>query len=199
MGKDYDLRHIFDNSLVNIIPELAVTLVDNHDTQPLQDLESPVEAWFKPLAYAMILLRMQGTPCVFYPALYGAHYKDHGEDGNEYEIWLAPVEELPAMLYLRKTSLVGDQHDYFDHPNCIGWVRSGTVEQADSGFAVILSNGSDGWKYMELGEHKAGRKMVDLTKHRSEEVTLNEKGGAEFPCNAGSVSIWVTSELAQNF
>lgn len=199
MGKDYDLRHIFDNSLVNIIPELAVTLVDNHDTQPVQDLESPVEAWFKPLAYALILLRMQGTPCVFYPALYGAHYKDHGEDGNEHEIWLAAVEELPAMLYLRKTSLVGDQHDSFDHPNCIGWVRTGTVEQADSGFAVVLSNGTDGWKYMELGEHKAGRKMVDLTKHRTEEITLNEKGGAEFPCNAGSVSVWVTTELAQNF
>ncbi len=27
-----------------------LTLVDNHDTQPLQSLEAPVEDWFKPLA-----------------------------------------------------------------------------------------------------------------------------------------------------
>jgi alpha-amylase len=41
--------------------------------------------------------------------------------------------------------------------------------------------------------------MVDLTGHKKEEITLNEKGGAEFPCNGGSVSVWVTKELAQNF
>ena len=52
---------------------------------------------------------------------------------------------------------------------------------------------------MELGEHKAGRKLVDLTKQHQAELTLNEKGGIEFPCNAGSVSVWVTKELAQNF
>jgi alpha-amylase len=38
-------------------PELSITFVDNHDTQPLQSLQSPVELWFKQLAYALILLR----------------------------------------------------------------------------------------------------------------------------------------------
>jgi alpha-amylase len=60
------------------MPLLAVTLVENHDTQPLQALESIVEAWFKPLAYAMILLRAQGYPCIFYADYYGAHYTDRG-------------------------------------------------------------------------------------------------------------------------
>lgn len=46
-----------------------MTLVANHDTQPLQALEAPVEAWFKPLAYALILLRENGVPSVFYPDL----------------------------------------------------------------------------------------------------------------------------------
>ncbi|MDI8752022.1 hypothetical protein MJH54_31455, partial [Salmonella enterica subsp. enterica serovar Montevideo] len=41
----------------------------NHDTQPLQALEAPVEPWFKPLAYALILLRENGVPSVFYPDL----------------------------------------------------------------------------------------------------------------------------------
>lgn len=44
-----------------------MTLVANHDTQPLQALEAPVEPWFKPLAYALILLRENGVPSVFIP------------------------------------------------------------------------------------------------------------------------------------
>ena len=48
-------------------PELAVTLVDNHDTQPLQALEAPVEAWFKPMAYALILLRRKVILMFFTP------------------------------------------------------------------------------------------------------------------------------------
>ena len=56
----------------------AVTFVDNHDSQPLQALESTVEPWFKPLAYALILLRREGYPCVFYPDYYGAEYEDTG-------------------------------------------------------------------------------------------------------------------------
>jgi alpha-amylase len=54
-------------------------MVSNHDTQPLQSLESVVEAWFKPLAYALILLRKDGYPCVFAADYYGAEYKDKAE------------------------------------------------------------------------------------------------------------------------
>ena len=85
-GNSYDMRTIFDNSLVQDQPALAVTLVENHDSQPLQSLESVVEAWFKPLAYALILLRQGGYPCIFYADYYGAHYKDT-KAGNEYEIF----------------------------------------------------------------------------------------------------------------
>lgn len=67
-GGDFDMRTIFDGSLLSAVPDHAVTLVDNHDTQPLQ-LEAPVEPRFKPLAYAIILLREEGVPCVFYPDL----------------------------------------------------------------------------------------------------------------------------------
>jgi len=49
-GADYDLRKIFDETLTLLNPAFSVTVVDNHDTQPLQALEAPVEKWFKPLA-----------------------------------------------------------------------------------------------------------------------------------------------------
>ncbi len=61
-GNGYDLRQIFDNTLVRHRPTLAVTIVGNHDTQPLQALENVVEAWFTPIACAMILLRRDGYP-----------------------------------------------------------------------------------------------------------------------------------------
>lgn len=49
-GGDFDLRTIFDGSLLHAAPDHAVTIVGNHDTQPLQALEAPVEDWFKPPA-----------------------------------------------------------------------------------------------------------------------------------------------------
>jgi len=59
---NFDMRTILDGTLMKEMPLLAVTLIDNHDTQPLQALESVVESWFKPLAYAIILLRREGYP-----------------------------------------------------------------------------------------------------------------------------------------
>jgi hypothetical protein len=53
-GANYDLRKIFDETLTFLNLTHSVTVVDNHDMQPLQDLEAPVEKWFKPLAYALI-------------------------------------------------------------------------------------------------------------------------------------------------
>jgi alpha-amylase len=188
-GNDYDMRTIFDNTLVQHQPALAVTLVDNHDSQPLQSLESVVESWFKPLAYALILLRREGYPCVFYPDYYGAHYKDTGNDGNEHEIWLDKHQFLlDKLLYARRTYAYGDQYDYFDHANCIGWTRLGD-DNFPGGMAVVLSNGDDGCKYMEVGQPNTT--YVDLTDHVSEPITTNEEGWAEFCCKAGSVSVWV--------
>jgi alpha-amylase len=61
-GNSYDMRQIFDNTVVQKRPIDAVTLVDNHDTQVGQALESCVPSWFKPLAYSLILLRPDGYP-----------------------------------------------------------------------------------------------------------------------------------------
>lgn len=52
-GPSFDMRTIFDGTLVQSSPEAAVTFIDNHDTQPYQSLESFVPAWFKPLAAAV--------------------------------------------------------------------------------------------------------------------------------------------------
>lgn len=191
-GSAYDLRQIFDNTLVKQQPVFAVTLVDNHDSQPLQSLESVVEPWFKPLAYALILLRRDGYPCIFYADYYGAHYKDTGNDGGEYEIWLDSHQWLiDKFLDARQTYAYGDQYDYFDHPNTLGWTRLGD-EEHPGGMAVVLSNGDDGRKWMAIGQ--PNQTYVDLTEHIDHPVTTNEEGWAEFRCTAGSISVWVPKQ-----
>lgn len=189
-GESYDIHQILDGSLVKERPELAITFVDNHDTQPLQELESTVEAWFKPLAYAIILLREQGTPCVFYPDVYGSQYVDHA-DGQEHFIDLPAVPCVSTMMTVRKDRAYGTQSDYIDHPSVIGWTRAGTEEHPNSGCAVVITNGQEGFKRMSLGPLHAGKKMVEACGFRQDEIILDENGEADFPVNAGSVAVWI--------
>jgi alpha-amylase len=188
-GGHYDMRTIFDNTLMKEMPLLAVTLVENHDTQPLQALESVVESWFKPLAYAMILLREQGYPCVFYADYYGAHYTDRGRDGNEYEIWMDSHRwMIDRLLFARQHFAYGPQYDYIDHFNTIGWTRLGS-EQHPYAMAVILSDGPaglNGWKWANPIPSS-----TTLPSTFKEPIWTNEHGWAEFRCPGGKVSVWV--------
>lgn len=190
-GNEYDLRQIFDNTLVKERPDKAVTVVDNHDTQPLQALEAPVENWFKPIAYALILLRAEGYPCIFYPDLYGAHYVDKGKDGDDYEIFLDRCENIEELIHARKIFAYGTQRDYFDEVNSIGWTREGTDEIEGSGCAVVLSNGDASTRKMEIGKQHAGKQFADLLKKNEAVVTIDEEGFGEFPVSPGSVSVYV--------
>ena len=178
-GNGFDLRTIFDGSLLAKNPLMAVTFVDNHDTQPGSALESWVEPWFKPLAYALILLRRDGYPCVFYADYFG----------HEGEPKLASHKTLlDAFLEARAKYNYGDQHELFDHPNCIGWLRTGNEEHPGA-MVVLLSNGDAGHKRVETGKPNAT--FVDCTGHDSEPISTDERGAAEFRCPAGNVSVWL--------
>lgn len=188
-GSDYDMRTIFDHSLVKSDPTLAVTIVANHDTQPLQALEAVVEDWFKPLAYALILLRQDGYPCLFYADYYGAEYTDKGRDGNEHHI-VMPSHKfvIDTFLGARRNNAFGDQIDYFDHPNTIGWTRLGT-EEHPGGMAVVMTNGEVGNKRMQtsLPNHT----FKEVTGQFDHEITTDGEGWAEFPCNEKAVALWL--------
>jgi len=188
-GGDYDLRTILDHSLMMANPLLAVTLVENHDTQPLQSLEAPVAAWFKPLAYALILLRSEGYPCIFYPDLFGAKYTDKGSDGEDYDIEIGKVACLENLLRARKNHAYGEQHVYFDEPNCIGFTRLGNTEH--KGCAVVMSNREEYSKRMEMGAPYAGVKFLDMLGHLPQSIVIGEDGWGDFPCPAGNVSVWI--------
>ncbi|MDN3588147.1 alpha-amylase [Pedobacter aquatilis] len=187
----FDMSTIFDKTLVQVNPALAVTFVDNHDSQPLQALESYVEFWFRPLAYAIILLREQGIPCLFFPDVYGGIYDDKNEAGEDVHIDLAAIPAVATMSQLRASHAYGLQRDYFDHFSCVGFTREGDDEHQNSGLAVLMSTGEEGFKEMEVGAKFAGKTFIDALGYREGEVTINESGWAEFHCNAGSVSVWV--------
>ncbi|HUB60955.1 MAG TPA: alpha-amylase [Puia sp.] len=193
-GRDFDLTTIFNDTLVAARPELAVTVAGNHDTQPLQSLEAPVEDWFKPHAYALLLLSEKGYPCVFYPDLYSARYKDTGHDGKEYEISLAAVPHIEKLLHARKHFAYGEQRDYLDHANCIGWTREGSDDHPGSGCAVLLSNGDQGAKQMTIGRRHAGKTFIDWLGIRPGKVTIDNEGNGEFTVDPASVSVWTRSD-----
>ena len=178
---NFDLRTIFDDTLTRHNPVKSVTFVDNHDTQPGQALESFVPAWFKPLAYALILLRQEGYPCVFYGDYYGIPYSGI-PDGRG---WLSP------MLYARRNCCYGAQHDYFDDPDYIGWTREGDDEHENSGLAAVLADRGEGEKRMYVGARHAGTLFYDCTGSYPEPVAIGGDGCAVFPVRGGSVSVWI--------
>ncbi|RFU67329.1 alpha-amylase [Peribacillus saganii] len=180
-GNAFDLTTIFHDTLVQSHPLNAVTFVDNHDSQPHEALESWIQDWFKQSAYALILLRRDGYPCVFYGDYFGIKGPEPA-DGKK--------EAIDPLLYARYHKSYGEQEDYFDHPNTIGWVRKGVPEIEYSGCAVVISNGDDGEKRMFVGEERAGEIWTDITHNREDKVAIEEDGFATFPVKGGSVSVW---------
>ncbi|MDQ0222206.1 alpha-amylase [Streptococcus moroccensis] len=183
-GGYYDLRNLFQGTLIEHIPTSAVTFVENHDTQRGQALESAIEDWFKPIAYGVILLREQGLPCVFY----GDYYGIEGEFGQP-----SFQNIIDKFLYIRQNHAYGEQIDYLDDANCIGWTRLGNDEHPD-GVAVIISNGDINEKRMHVGTLNAGKVFVDYTGNHDFEVVIDDEGWGMFPVNGGSISAWVNKD-----
>lgn len=177
---NYDLSKILEHTLVKENPCMAVTFVDNHDTQPGQALESFVEEWFKPIAYSIILLRNDGYPCVFYGDYYGIPHND-----------IKPMEGLNTLMEVRKERAYGVQHDYFDHNNYIGWTQEGDEEHIKSGIAVVISNAGDGFKRMYVGTQNSGEEYIDVLGNCEEIVAVDDDGCANFSVKGKSVSVWV--------
>lgn len=181
-GASYDLSKIFDGTFVQANPLEAVTFVDNHDSQPGESLESFIQEWFKQSAYALILLRYDGYPCVFFGDYYGIG-GDQPVDGLQ--------EAIDPLLYIRKLYAYGEQDDYLDHPNVIGWVRRGVEEIDYSGCAVIINNAEqEAEKIMHVGVERAGEVWLDYLNTRDDEIIIDDEGNGVFKVNPGSVSVY---------
>lgn len=179
-GEAYDLQKIFDNALVMTHPDCAVTFVDNHDSQIGSSLESQIKDWFKPLAYGIILLMEKGYPCVFY----GDYYGMEGKESPHKLI-------IDILLEARNKYAYGEQRNYFTHPATAGFVRMGDKEHEGSGLAMLISNGKDGDKIMNVGTLRKGEVWYDFTGSIKDEVTIDEKGNGKFLVKGGNIAVWV--------
>lgn len=174
---NFPLKDMFKGTLTGENPAHSVTFVDNHDTQPGQALQSYVPAWFRPLAYAMILLREEGYPCVFFGDLYGIPH-----DG------ISPMKEyISAFIEVRHRYMEGARRDYMDSDDYIGWTYEG-------GMAVIMTDRGCGGKTMSLGGGMAGRTMKRLIiapDDREYTVSLDEEGNGYFETEGGRVAVYI--------
>lgn len=181
---NFDFARIFENTLVKEMPNLAVTFVDNHDTEPGQALFSWIPDWFKPLAYALILLRKGGLPCIFYGDYYGIPSQNV----------CAKKCMIDNLMQLRTNYAYGEQIDYFDDHDIIAWIRTGDEEHPGSGLVVIMSDGPGGGKTMNVGQRLANSTFYDYTGNVKETVYVDNEGNGIFYCNGGSVSVWVLKQ-----
>ncbi len=178
---EYNLSEIFEGTLVKERPDLAVTFVDNHDTQIGQALESWVLDWFKPHSYSLILLRQEGIPCVFYGDYYGVPEKG-----------INPKNELlDKLLKVRKYFAYGEQEDYLLSTNVIGFVRRGDYEHSGSGLAVVMSDKEAGSIKMNIGKNHANSVFYDCLGNVKDKVYVDQNGNGIFSCKEGSVSVWI--------
>lgn len=182
-GRDFDLTNLPDETLVSRYPENAVTFVDNHDSQHGSSLESQIQSWFKPLAYAIILLMEKGYPCIFY----GDYYRMKDVESPHRGI-------LDKLLEVRANCAYGKQNYYFDHPNTVGLTREGDDIREGSGVALLVSNGEDGDKVMYVGEHHKGETWHEVTGSIDKEVVIGDDGKSTFYVHGGKVAVWVRKD-----
>lgn len=177
---EYDIRQIFDNTLVKEHPAIAVTFVDNHDSQPGQALESFVDEWFKKIAYGIILLYKDGYPTVFW-----GDYMGMGEPINSQ----GHRDMIENLLYIRRNFAYGDQDMYYESDKLIGWVRHGDEEHPKK-LAVLISTGDMNGIRMFVGKEEAGKIYKEYTGDNSKEIKIDQDGFGNFEVGPGTITCW---------
>jgi alpha-amylase len=203
----YDLRELNRGTLMAEQPAKAVTFVENHDYQFGRALDSHVREWIKPIAYAYILLRAGGYPCIFHADYYGV---DPALDGRGQPPGKA---YLDLLIQVRKQFALGDER-YYDDRNVAGWVRMGGVRGARGALAVVINIAGAGVRAINMdtgrtnkrfyhlatikhsGAHGLGgfvivRSAYNLYGDKSQGLTTGADGKADFVADAGCVSIWL--------
>lgn len=172
--------------------------MDNHDTGIGRTLESWVDESFKVQAYALILLRGEGLPCVYYGDVYPN--KEHF-DANV-------SKQVLKLMQARKKYAYGKMTEYLSFRNCIGFVRHGDTEHEGSGCVVVIRSKIDAQQASgnSKGLGHEIRMKVDLNANSSTSgnavvyrdllgdrrtVSVNSDGWGVFPCAEGSASVWV--------
>lgn len=181
-GGSLDLRSLSSVGLVNRpgYEERAVTFADNHDTN--RDNEASGIANYKYQAYAYILMREKGIPCVWWKDYYVYGMKD----------------KLDKLIEARKYFAYGPGHevDNNDH-DVYSYVREGLADEPGTGLVMMISDGPVGGSNVaikRINSRQPNTTFYDYTGHISERVTTDDQGYGNFKVNVEREtgwSIWV--------
>ncbi len=170
----WDMRGLAGAGLVSQNGPLAVTFVDNHDTDNTGGLHSPVSS-FKLLAYAYILTRADGYPCIF--------YKDY------YEYGYGP--QIRALIQIRKAHAYGGGIELPESDaNVYAYARAGDASHA--GLLLLLNDGPATTKAVATPFRAA--MLIDATGGEPGTIATDANGRAAFPVAAGGYGVWIPAQ-----
>ena len=170
----WDMRGLQFAGFTEANGALSVSFVDNHDTdQSGGALYSPVSN-LKMLAYAYILTREKGYPCVF--------YRDY------YEYGLGP--QIKRLIAIRKANAYGTANEYtsVDDANVYAYSRAG--DATHKGLLELLNDGGASAS-KGITTPFANATLTDATGNNVGTVTTNASGYGVFPVGARSYAVWV--------
>lgn len=173
----WDMRGLQFAGFTEANGALSVSFVDNHDTdQQGGALFSPV-ANLKMLAYAYILTREKGYPCVF--------YKDY------YEYGLGA--QLKKLIQLRKAHAYGAAYEYTAANDANVYLYSRAGDASHTGLLTVLNDGGSSATKGITTPFKSAT-LTDQTGNNTGTVTTDANGYGTFRVGARSYAVWVSNK-----
>ena len=99
-------------------------------------------------------------------------------------------DNIDKLLKLRKTAVYGQELDYFDQANCIGWTYL-VDDERPTALAVLINNSKATSKRMFVGEKWAGKLFTDALGNQTAHVQIDEQGYGDFLVGEKSISTWI--------
>ncbi|WP_317197846.1 alpha-amylase [Hymenobacter pini] len=170
----WDMRGLQFAGFTESNPTLSVSFVDNHDTDDQTGaLYSPVSN-LKMLAYAYILTRANGYPCVFY-----RDYYEYGLGG-----------QIKTLIGIRQANGYGAGIEYTSVNDADVYAYSRAGDSSHPGLLMLLNDGSSARTKTITTPFKSAT-LTDKTGNSGGTVTTDANGTGVFPVNARSYSVWV--------
>jgi alpha-amylase len=169
----WDMRGLQFAGFTESNPTLSVSFVDNHDTDHPGALYSPVTN-LKMLAYAYILTRANGYPCVFYK-----DYYNYGL-GNQ----------IKTLNGIRQANAYGAAAEYTSVNDADVYAYSRAGDASHKGLLLLLNDGGSARTKTITTPFKSAT-LTDKTGNNTSTVTTDANGTGNFPVNARSYSVWV--------
>ena len=170
----WDMRGLEFAGFTEANGPLSVSFVENHDTdQSGGGLYSPVIN-LKMLAYAYILTREKGYPCVF--------YKDY------YNYGLGA--QIKTMMAIRKANAYGSSYEYTSVDDADYYAYSRAGDGTHKGLMLVLNDNSSAQTRSIASPFKSAT-LTDKTGNYSGTVTTDSNGNGNFPVQGKSWSAWV--------